>query len=222
MQAPYFAWADILEVATEIDTDGVGSMASSVTTGLGGVLSDYNVEVVEVLLEEFEAELFHAESEEGEELMAQCEEQVGFLVEKNFCWSCIRFTEGFFWDLNPAHHEPSILEEDSLFDFLDEMMQEGAQVYIVVGDLPDACDFPNFESIDSQFYHDPSVMASDEFAEIFDAFTSQDPSKKLPEEVGLVPLAGRLEVVCALHIYIHTLICPCQPFTHTTLHPHFA
>jgi hypothetical protein len=195
MQGPYFAWDDILEVATDIDAEGVGSMSTAIHSGLGGVLSDYNVEVVEVLLEEFESDLFHAESEEGEELMAQCEEQVGFLVERNFCWSCIRFTEGFFWDLNPANSEPKILEEDSLFDFLDELMQDSAQVYIIVGDLPDASDFPSIDDVDSQFYHNPEVMASDEFAEIFDAFTSQDPSKRLPEEVGLVPLASRLEVV---------------------------
>ena len=114
LQGPYFAWEDILHEASRrvdiqwrsdicidcvlvcdpsIDAEAVAAMVNAD----GGVLSDYNVEVVEKLMHEFEASIINAETEEGEELMAQCEEQTAFLVERHFCWSTIRFTEGFFW-----------------------------------------------------------------------------------------------------------------------------
>jgi hypothetical protein len=190
LQYPFFKDPDIEETATTL---GFKTEPNVVLT----------LEIIEFCLEEFDIMMISAEEEEGADLFAECEDQECFLINDTFHWLCIRNINGYFWVIDSAKRAPKcILEADAFYDFLDPLLDDGAQVYVLFGLFPEAIelDLAHAELSPTMALHNLTELVEDAMSSITRLYPLASP-RKLPPEIGLLLTKDTLRLVDSVGFY---------------------
>jgi Ca2+-binding EF-hand superfamily protein len=190
LQYPFFRDADIEEAATTL---GFRTEPHVVLT----------LEMIEYCLEEFDIMMISAEEEEGADLFADCEDQECFVVYDTYSWLCVRNINGYFWVLSSTTRAPRcLLDADAFFDYLDPLLDDGAQVFVLFGLFPEAdeLDLANAELTPTMALHNLTELVEDAMSEITRLYPLTSP-RKLPPEIGMLLTKDTLRLVDSVGFY---------------------
>lgn len=141
LQGPYFTAVDLSEIAAELDAQEVAlgqqeSLHASANVDDSG---NFSIQVLRSALQRFNGvDLRVWFRGGGGNSSDEPSQQKAFIVNRSQHWLTIRKIHGRWWNLNSVNERPEVISDFYLTALLSQLRDDGFQVFIVDGDIPES------------------------------------------------------------------------------------